>query len=131
MQNADHILEIPRLRLGNWEISQSTKHLRNFLHFKNKTTLRFSKEFGKFPRSPWIWKISHISRYFRNFPDSLVFGEFPRFPGIWGISQNPRYLRNSPDLPNSYWNLKVHGTDSVADIRGVIGVISPPLESWG
>ena len=59
---------------------------------QNKFSIRFSKEFGEFPRSPGIWGIPQIPRYL---------GNFPKYPVIWEIS---KIKKNRPPS-YSYMNL--------------------------
>ena len=100
--------------LGILEISQISRHFRNFLKLRNRLSPDSLRNLG-FPKFPGIWgilemvyfskclsmcEIPQIPRYLGSFPDSQEFGEFSKWYifKILEISQMTGYLGNSPNV---------------------------------
>jgi len=74
--------------LGICEISQVTRHLRNFQNLKNIPPSNTYRNLGnfpnawvsaKFPKCLGIWEISQMPGYLGNFSSTQAFEKFPKF----------------------------------------------------
>ena len=75
--------------LGIWE------NLGNSLNSRESGEFPKTQTFGKFPRYPGIWEISHIARHLRNFPKTKA---FEKFPSTQAFPQIPGILGNTPNI---------------------------------